>query len=327
MELFLSKKRDILYHYRDQINHALIKKIEIERVSELNREAWRNVFDLFSKLPYRSDFPSLEVACDNSAITIGKNSDLDNLTYQNIKQLVELLIPWRKGPFNLFGLEIDAEWRSNLKWDRVSPYLNLAGKRVADVGCGNGYYMFRATALKPELIIGFDPSEKFYFQFNLFQQFIDDSRLDFKPFGIEELSLFPEFFEVIICMGVIYHRKDPHAALRLLHDGLMPGGTAVVESFALPGDSEDILYPKDRYQQLRNVYFVPTAKALEKMLSESGFKNVRTVSSVPTTILEQRKTKYMQFDSLQDFLDPADQTKTIEGYPAPVRVVVIGEKE
>ncbi len=53
-------------------------------------------------------------------------------------------MPWRKGPFSLYGVNIDTEWRSDWKWDRVLPHLSpLKGRLVLDVGCGGGYHMWR----------------------------------------------------------------------------------------------------------------------------------------------------------------------------------------
>ena len=37
---------------------------------------------------------------------------------------------------------------------------------------------------------------------------------------------------------------------------------------------------------------------------------------------EQRKTPWIEGQSLEDFLDPDDSSKTVEGYPAPARVYV-----
>ena len=45
-----------------------------------------------------------------------------------------------------------------------------------------------------------------------------------------------------------------------------------------------------------------------------------------TSVEEQRATDWMTYQSLKDFLDPNDPTKTIEGYPAPMRATLIATK-
>ena len=44
-----------------------------------------------------------------------------------------------------------------------------------------------------------------------------------------------------------------------------------------------------------------------------------------TSLEEQRATEWMRFNSLKDFLDPDDVNKTAEGYPAPLRAVIVAE--
>lgn len=44
-----------------------------------------------------------------------------------------------------------------------------------------------------------------------------------------------------------------------------------------------------------------------------------------TTTEEQRRTEWMITESLADFLDPNDHSKTVEGYPA-LRAVLIARK-
>ena len=46
-----------------------------------------------------------------------------------------------------------------------------------------------------------------------------------------------------------------------------------------------------------------------------------------TTTEEQRRTELMITESLEDFLDPQDHTKTIEGYQAPTRAVFTAQKK
>ena len=45
-----------------------------------------------------------------------------------------------------------------------------------------------------------------------------------------------------------------------------------------------------------------------------------------TTLEEQRKTDWLENESLIDFLDPKDHSKTTEGYQAPTRAVILANK-
>jgi tRNA (mo5U34)-methyltransferase len=54
--------------------------------------------------------------------------------------------------------------------------------------------------------------------------------------------------------------------------------------------------------------------------------DVRIADVSVTSIEEQRRTEWMITESLEQFLDPADHSKTIEGYPAPMRAVLIATK-
>ncbi len=92
------------------------------------------------------------------------------------------------------------------------------------------------------------------------------------------------------------------------------------------GDENTVLVPGDRYAQMRNVYFIPSAAALKMWLEKCGFIDVRIVDACVTSTEEQRRTEWMTTESLADFLDPQDQRKTVEGYPAPLRAVIIATK-
>ena len=47
-------------------------------------------------------------------------------TRRALRDQLQTLQPWRKGPFSLFGVHIDTEWRSDWKWSRVAPHLSAA---------------------------------------------------------------------------------------------------------------------------------------------------------------------------------------------------------
>lgn len=242
---------------------------------------------------------------------------------EELARIVRGLLPWRKGPISLYGVEIDAEWRAERKWERIAPALGrLEGLRVADVGCNNGYYMFRLLQAGAASVLGFDPNGRFYYQFELLRRLSGETRLSFEPLGVEDLDLFPGRFDLALFLGVIYHRRDPYGALAGLRESLRPGGRLILESLAIPGREPICLCPPSRYGKMRNVWFVPSLGALEAWLVRSGFKQVETVSAVELSPDEQRATPLAPYESLDDFLDPADRGRTVEGYPAPLRVAL-----
>ena len=90
----------------------------------------------------------------------------------------------------------------------------------------------------------------------------------------------------------------------------------------IDGEGEMCLTPKDRYSKIPNIYFVPTVNALTNWCYRAGFESIEVLEMVVTDHNEQRKTEWIDGQSLEDFLDPTDETKTVEGYPAPKRVYI-----
>ena len=229
------------------------------------------------------------------------------------------LIPWRKGPFNLCGLEIDSEWQSNLKYNMLRPYFNLKDKCVADVGCNNGYYMFRMMEDNPKNMVGFDPSAIFKTQFDFVNHFIK-SDIKYELLGVEHLEYYETKFDFIFMLGVLYHRADPIGSLKSLNRALNKNGEIIVDSFMIDGEDEVCLVPNDRYASIPNIYFIPTVNCFKNWLNRAGFKDIKVLEITTTDDKEQRVTPWTFGMSLDDFRDPNDPTKTIEGYPAPKRV-------
>lgn len=236
------------------------------------------------------------------------------------------LSPWRKGPFDVFGVHVDTEWRSDWKWDRVAPHLDLSGKRILDVGCGNGYYMWRMWAAGASLVIGVDPNLLFMTQFEAVRKYLPDAPVWQLPFTLEDLPEPTEGFDTVFSMGVLYHRRSPVDHLLQLRACLRPGGELVMETLVIEGDETACLVPEDRYAQMRNVWFLPSVKMLERLLRRAGFSDVRCVDLSRTSTDEQRSTAWMRFQSLPDFLDPDDPTRTCEGYPAPLRATLVATR-
>jgi len=277
---------------------------------------WKQVIE---QLPCIS---ASSVNLDSAAVSVSSLIALPDKQTVELKNALKQLMPWRKGPYNIHGVEIDTEWKSNLKWDRLKDAIKpLHGKTVLDVGCGNGYHGWRMLGMGAELVVGIDPSALFVMQFQAVKHFLGEHNLFVLPLGIEAVPENLQAFDSVFSMGVFYHRKSPIDHLYQLRQCLKPGGELVLETLVIPGDENQVLLPQDRYAQMRNVWFLPSSKAMMVWLKRCGFKNIKRLDESSTSTDEQRSTEWMQFHSLKEFLDPADETKTIEGYPAPVRAV------
>lgn len=282
------------------------------------------------RTPYKqlAGFKARHVDCIGDSVLIGRQDELPGHHQVLIAETLKAFMPWRKGPFSVFGTEIDAEWRSERKWRRLLPELpDLEDKIVADIGCNNGYYMFRMSPFRPRLVLGFEPSVQHYYCFKSLNSMAGCRELKINLLGVEHLSLFENCFDVIFLMGIIYHRPSPIDTLRDILTALKPGGTAIIESQALPGEDPIALFPEETYAKVPGTYFVPTGNCLCHWMNKAGFIDTHLFSSHPMSDEEQRRTAWMVFESFRDFIDPTNPEMTIEGYPAPWRVFVRARKK
>jgi len=240
-----------------------------------------------------------------------------------LRELLMGLHPWRKGPLSLDGVEIDAEWRSDWKWARVKDGVgSLDGRNVLDVGSGNGYYALQMRKAGAATVIGVDPTLLFAMQFQAINVFERNASIFILPCRLEETPPAKKVFDTTFSMGVLYHQRDPLKHLRDLQSTLRSGGQLVLETLYLPGDDLRTATPEDRYARMRNVWSLPTVPQLLAWLRETRYVKIELIDTSITTIDEQRSTEWMTFESLEEALDPSDPSKTIEGWPAPHRVVV-----
>lgn len=302
--------------------------MELEELKKLKDDCrnWKNIKPIHDQL-----LKACAIQKDNIKyqltdwLEVGQRDDLTDEEYQIVEETAKKLIPWRKGPFNLFGLQIDSEWQSHIKYNLIRPHFDLKDKIVADIGCNNGYYMFRMLEDKPKRLIGFDPSALTMLQFEFINHFIK-SDIVYEKLGVEHLELYNHKFDFIFMLGVLYHRPDPVGTLKSLARGLNPNGEILIDTFMIDGEEELALTPNYSYSKIPNIYFIPTLPALKNWLSRAGFGNIEIIATTVTTSEEQRKTQWSFDQSLEDFLDPNDESKTVEGYPAPKRVYLKAKK-
>ena len=294
--------------------HAFLRgKISEETREHGKSEEWNMILDSIEN----SEDP---ISTEGDLLRIG-DGETD---YSNA--LIKLK-PWRKGPLRFGSTVIETEWRSDWKWERIKKQgIDLCEKFVLDIGAGNGYYLFRMLGAGAKVALGVDPTILFNYQFAAMQKVSSRNNAFLLPLRSEHLPAF-EIFDVVFCLGVLYHRRSPIDQLKELRSFLKPKGTLVLETLILPEkEKSEILIPKDTYAKMSNVWFIPSEKALQVMLQRSGFSQIEAADVTRTSLQEQRTTKWMDFQSLSDFLDPQDPDKTIEGYPAPTRALIIATK-
>ena len=268
--------------------------------------------------------PQAHGNCEQWRDTLGKlEVSRGGANSTELKELLLGLAPWRKGPFVLDGIEVDSEWRSDLKWARLKDAItSLDGRNVLDVGCGNGYYALQMSKAGAATVIGIDPTLVYVMQFLAVNLFEGNSSVFVLPLRLEEIPPARNVFDTTFSMGVLYHQRSPIEHLRRLRTTLRPGGQLVLETIYVPGKESYACTPEDRYARMRNVWLLPTIAELTTWMKRSGYRDIDVVDKSITSTDEQRSTEWMTFESLREALDPDDPSRTVEGWPAPHRVVV-----
>ncbi len=306
--------------WQDYFLHAVQEKYESYTHGEA--QEWQSLLESLPEIPVKS----MDIA---DSVSVFGNKALSTIASKQFVEQLMQLHPWRKGPFELFGIKIDTEWRSDWKWDRIKSHIAPLKERcVLDVGCGNGYHCWRMLGEGARFVLGIDPSQKFLAQFAMIQKYLSLPGCHLLPLGIEDMpeEMGNNAFDSVFCMGVLYHRKSPINLLYQLKNLLNKGGELILETLVVDGDQTTSLVPTSRYAQMRNVWFLPSTEALELWLQKCGFTNVRTIDITQTTKQEQRTTDWMTFHSLENFLQKSDLNKTIEGYPAPKRATIVANR-
>lgn len=282
---------------------------------------WQQIIDS------QKEFSGHDRLLTADTVQIGSNYNLSNQERAQLKIQLESFQPWRKGPFDLFGIHIDTEWRSDWKWRRLAEHIApLSNRIVLDVGCGNGYFCWRMLGAGAKCVIGIDPLLLNFMQFQLIRKLYGDAPPVFVlPLGIEDLPSPLKIFDTVFSMGVLYHRRSPIDHLLELKNCLRQGGELVLETLIINGSNGTVLVPDDRYAGMRNVWFIPSCATLISWLTRCGFHNVRLLNITKTTVDEQRSTSWMPFHSLKDHLNQDNPALTVEGLPAPQRAIFLAE--
>ncbi len=323
LEKYFQNNISLLKEYGESLNFSELSSLRDLGLKKLKASTFSKIYSNLQKLSIPKNL-SFEVS--EGVIKVGNDNYL-NQNKELLLDLFEQLIPWRTGPFQICNQRIDAEWQSFFKWDKIKDLLSThKPNKILDIGCANGYFMYRALENNPRLVVGLDTSERSFFQFFLLQNFVRDKRLVYEPFGMESLDVYKDFFDCVICMGVLYHRRNPIASLTAIKEAMRPRGTLILETICIKGEGANAICIADRYAKMRNVYFVPTVEAVKVWLERSSFDSIEVIDVSAASVDEQRKTKYAPYESLEEFLSE-DKKTTIEGHPLPLRVVFSAKRK
>jgi len=313
-ELYAALAETPLAPWLDEIRRGIEREMSPDSHGDMPR--W---LETLNNLPR---ITASEVLLNSDSITV--NPPCEAALRELLEEDLREFHPWRKGPFTIHGVHIDTEWRSDLKWNRLKDHIQpLKDRRVLDVGCGNGYHCWRMAGEGAQLVVGIDPTLLYVMQFLAIKHFLGKWPVYLLPLALEEMPQNTRAFDTAFSMGVLYHRRSPFDHLAELRGALRPGGELVLETLVIEGSENSVLVPEGRYAKMKNVWFLPSPETLVSWLRRAGFQNPRVIDVTPTTSEEQRSTDWMRFESLADYLDPNDHSKTVEGYPAPRRAIVL----
>ena len=307
------------------VDTFLLNKERAEFFENLEKNEQKERFDFILSL--LSSHKNYDCDFSSSVVKLGSSLDLSNEEFLNLQYALRFFKPWKKGPFDIFGVSIDSEWKSNLKWDRIKSQIGvLSDKVIADIGCHNGYFMFRLLKENPKLVMGFDPVPKLFYNFQFLQKIVRSEKLFYEPLGVESVVHFKSFFDTVLCLGILYHRTDPIETLRTLHASIKRGGKILIDCQGIEGEGSYCLFPEKKYAGARGVWFLPTKTCLINWLKRAQFRNVTCFYEEPLSPDEQRATEWAPIASLEEYLNKDILSSTIEGYPAPKRFYLTAHK-
>lgn len=251
---------------------------------------------------------------------------------EEIENELKNLKIFRKGPFLINGIKINSHWNSFIKWKYLlkvlesleSQMVHFKNKslKVLDIGSNNGYYSFllyyhlkqKGFLSKFDLI---DPIVDFYQQYLFLKKIFpaeDQKNWNFYSFGWQEIPSLNTKYDLILCMGILYHHKNPMELLDVIYHQLNKKGILILETITIRYSKYPILLiPKNRYIGSKGFWFIPNKMALLNMLQKTNFSKIQ-FHSERFVLREMEKNHYLP--SLKELVD---KNQTIENYPKPYR--------
>lgn len=181
---------------------------------------------------------------------------------------------------SIFGEEIDHPLS---RWQEVEPAVpqNLTGKSVLDIGCNAGYLAFEAKARGADFVCGIDLRQEYIDQ-AMFCAEVKGVEVDFRVMDIKDIvELGFERFDLVFCVGILYHCKDILGAVKAVSD--VTKERLILETAIEPMDTPIPIVRYSRVSKFSPVFkggnglpghWHPNFAALEAMFAEHGFNKI-----------------------------------------------------
>jgi SAM-dependent methyltransferase len=181
----------------------------------------------------------------------------------------------------------------------------VAGERILDIGCGDGYYDWRISRSGAR-VTGIDVHEK---RLSFARRHYQDDRTEFLNLDAEQAD-FPEgSFDKALSLCVMEHLGDDERVMRNVSRALKPGGRFVfsADSLSNPGITPDERESHRRRYAVNTFY---TEDVVRDKLSRTGFDLEETgyVLSTPVAL------RLVRFSWKLDDLPPAFLPLRLLGY-------------
>jgi len=139
---------------------------------------------------------------------------------------------------------------------------NLRGKRVLDIGCNAGRFLFMCES-RGAKVVGVEPWTNPYYRQLEFAKVVKKSVATTINNKFENLEDDEIGFDIILALGVVYHSENPILFLRKIRKNLKDGGYAVIEMCGSPSDVA--------FMDVENALFTFSSEKFRTLLSYCGF--------------------------------------------------------
>ncbi len=176
----------------------------------------------------------------------------------------------------IFGEDID---HPRKRWLEVAPAVpaNLSGMSVLDIGCNAGFVCFEAIRRGASRVLGVDLKQEYIDQAKFCAEVLG-ADVEFRVLDIADLADLDETFDLVFCVGILYHCADILGAVRAISD--TAHDRLILETAIEPIDSNVPLVRYSRVSQFSPAFeggnglpghWHPNFAALEAFFAERGF--------------------------------------------------------